>query len=162
MKFEMVINLKTAQAISLTIAAGSGQKQRIPELLCLEMVEEALGSELYSRALRSRGGSEGPAHPVAAASADCRGAGPAFTASPALPLATGQLYRCVSDGLVMLGTNTSATAKRAGGSTLSRRWRAWRTGALRPQGIPKVVPLGAEVRRGAIDRFQEHQQIRLL
>ena len=37
-----------------------------------------------------------------------------------------------------------------------------RTLALHPQGIPKVIPLGAEEVSGAIDRFQERQQIRLL
>ena len=35
-------------------------------------------------------------------------------------------------------------------------------GHLRPQVIPKVVPFRSEIGGGAIDRFQEHQQIRLL
>src|SRR5262245_33297295 len=38
--------------------------------------------------------------------------------------------------------------------------RRRRTGALQPQHIPKVIPLGAEELSGAIDRFQERQQIR--
>jgi hypothetical protein len=34
-----------------------------------------------------------------------------------------------------------------------------RTGALQPHRIPEHIPLGSEVGSGAIDRFQEHQQI---
>ena len=34
-----------------------------------------------------------------------------------------------------------------------------RTGALQPNRIPEHIPLGAEVGGGAIDRFQEYQQI---
>jgi len=35
-------------------------------------------------------------------------------------------------------------------------------GALQPQGIPEVIPLGAERRRRAVDRFQEDKKVRLL
>src|SRR5262249_53108882 len=53
---------------------------------------------------------------------------------------------------------TSTLGRRIAHRTLRRR--TWRTGRyLRPQSIPKIVPLRAEVGGGAIDRFQELQQI---
>src|SRR5262245_38620547 len=70
------------------------------------------------------------------------GAGPAFTAGPGLP------------GLRVDVTATRSTADVASGML---RLRA---GAYRPQGIPKLVTLGAYVGGSAIDRFEEHQQIR--
>jgi hypothetical protein len=61
------------------------------------------------------------------------------------------------------GSTPLTPATLPGEARLRRRRRAWRTGGdLRPQGIPKDIPLGGEVLSGAIDRFQERQQIRLL
>ena len=39
---------------------------------------------------------------------------------------------------------------------VAQRLRDWAGGPRGPQGVSKYVPLGAEMVRGAIDRFQEH------
>jgi hypothetical protein len=71
--------------------------------------------------------------------------GQPFTAGPVLTLVT-----------VHVITTRSMVADIASGAL------GLRAGACRPQGIPKDIPLGDEAVGGAIDRLQEHQQIRLI
>ena len=73
-------------------------------------------------------------------------------AGPVLPPVPGQRHRDTFHADVASGVLLGGHRRRG------RRTVA----AYRPQTIPKDVPLGAEVGGGAIDRFQEHQQIRLL
>jgi hypothetical protein len=72
------------------------------------------------------------------------------------------MSRPAGPALIPMQVNVAALrVRRCCVTVLRHRWR-WRAGALLPDEIPKFVPIGTEVGGGAIDRFQERQQIRPL
>jgi hypothetical protein len=77
---------------------------------------------------------------------------------------------CSRSTICFDGRRPDRKGSRAGPSRPARHSRPTRRGlpaapsrlrrrSLQPQGIPEVVPLGAEVGSARIDRFQEHQKI---